>query len=398
MRSSETNYDKENVDVQKRPCSLQLAKGGVTDGLGGKEGFRKRVVISPSQWFSKTQNTPKATRCTIRDSPSHAGAIATLRDNNRVRVLRELHRKIIQSSTQAEPNAGACAATPTMAIGESIGAAVDAEAALVIGSSPPTHTRDMLHEKSSARRKSLTPSRSPSRAAEAMSASPPTLTPFSQRVAEEGAALAANNESNPLAQSSSGGWKVVFDDATPISSSKEGAGPATTAPDSGPEAEESANPTKTHKEDGDEPRADDSERGSRGGVWYMPDSTLSTPVRPSPRDGAPHDHVPCLTPMAERKEGQTSLEGTSVIDDDYSMFVRYGWMGSLGLALPKSWLGGAERLCAALASHASPPMLQMTVVGMFSPRLDLLTFFRLKFRSRSCIWPSSPCVYAFSHT
>ena len=73
--------DKENVDPQHRPLSLQIMAGS---NLEGKDGHRKRIVISPSQWFNKGKCTPKTTRCTIRDSPSHAGAIAALRDNKKV--------------------------------------------------------------------------------------------------------------------------------------------------------------------------------------------------------------------------------------------------------------------------------------------------------------------------
>jgi hypothetical protein len=311
--------DKENADVHNtRPTSLPVAKGGRVDEA--REGHRKRVVISPSQWFSKTQNTPKATRCTIRDSPSHAGAIATLRDNNRVRVLRELHRKIIQSSTQRELPADTSTAPSAPAAD---------------GSSSPAYSRDTLYaenERGGGRRKSLTPSRSPSRAAAAMSASPPTPKPFSQRVAEEGEATAKlhpSAEGDPLAQSSSGGWKVVSEDAatSPDAPSAQAPELATLEqPSLQHEADTSVEVTQTQALQAiDAPRGTAAERISRGGVWYMPDATLSTPGRPSPPSSGPaavHTRARCLTPMAESKDGFKTLEGGSVLDDDYSLFIR----------------------------------------------------------------------------
>ena len=166
-------------DEQARPSSLPVM-AGMRAGLDGREAHRKRVVISPSQWFSKVVNTPKATRCTIRDSPSHAMAIAALRDNNRVRVLREMHRKIIQSSAQLGPDE------------HHHQDAVPPAAATDHAYASPHSARDALYVESdtSSRRGCrmlLTPRRSTAKApgAAAMrSPSPPTPTPFLLRVDE----------------------------------------------------------------------------------------------------------------------------------------------------------------------------------------------------------------------
>ena len=218
-------------------------------------GHRKRVVISPSQWFSKvsgvavgtlhaahartrasrltmsvrakTQNTPKATRCTIRDSPSHAMAIATLRNNNRVQVLRELHRRIIQG-TSTQP---ADTAVQTACGRDTLQVESDGSRRLLT-TPRPTPAKDLLDPSNNL------PSSSQ---ASAQSPSPPTPAPFRERVrmAEEtssevafgpctasiegGASAGMETEkadlqaakdveacsANALAQSSSCGWQVV---------------------------------------------------------------------------------------------------------------------------------------------------------------------------------------------
>jgi len=164
-------------DEQARPSSMPLMAGARV-APDGREAHRKRVVISPSQWFNKVVNTPKATRCTIRDSPSHAMAIAALRDNNRVRELREMHRKIIQSSAQPAHDMhhhhdGAGAALPPAAADQA---------------SPPP-ARDALHVEGDGgrgRRMSLSPRRSAAKTpgTAVRSPSPPTPTPFHLRVEE----------------------------------------------------------------------------------------------------------------------------------------------------------------------------------------------------------------------
>ena len=231
-----------------------------------KDAFRKRVVISPSQWFSKTQNTPKATRCTIRDSPSHAVAIANLRNNNRVQVLRELHKKIIQSSTQAikeQPSGPAVAETVTDA---------------------------------------PSPSMSPTSAAAAMSPSPTIPIPFNIRVEEKldeaGPVWPENAGSDELAQS--GGWKVVSEDAAVLSVTK--ATGEEDAPQLSPEkASESLTPLKAGSQKSDERDTEHEAKQatspvaqeggathgkSTGALWYMPNDTLSTTLS-TPARGFP---------------------------------------------------------------------------------------------------------------
>ena len=176
---------------------------------------------------AQTQNTPKATRCTIRDSPSHAMAIATLRNNNRVQVLRELHRKIIQgTSTQPSDTAVQPASGRDTLQVESDGSR------RLLTTPRPTPAKDLPDPSNNLPSSPLPSTQSPS---------PPTPPPFRERVRmaeqtssevaleprtasiEGGASVGMETEkadlqaakdveacaANALAQSSPCGWQVV---------------------------------------------------------------------------------------------------------------------------------------------------------------------------------------------
>lgn len=68
------------------------------------DGPKKRKMISPTRWFKVEQS--KA-RSTMVDSPSHATAIASLKSNNQVKILREHHSRMIASAIRhSKPSNG----------------------------------------------------------------------------------------------------------------------------------------------------------------------------------------------------------------------------------------------------------------------------------------------------
>ena len=253
---------KENIDLQGRPsnCNVLLGNPHIHEI---KEGHRKRVVISPSQWFNKGQSTPKATRSTIRDSPSHGDVIAKLRDNNRVQVLREVHRKMIQSSAQLAMD------TPLAPA-----AAADTSARV------PICARDVLHieiEGAGSRRMAFTPSHSAVNTSANLSISPPTPTPSNVRAAEEMRRVDMLAQSSSavdlLAQSSSGGWRVVPEEPQQQTAAIEEKGDESVEKDEETGQPDATGKSKEMKEEQDEVKK------TGGAVCYMPDFTLTTPAR-----------------------------------------------------------------------------------------------------------------------
>ena len=180
----------------------------------------------------------------------------------------------------------------------------------LVGAENSTPVRDVLHigsESSGCRRMCITPHRTPSRAAERMTASSPTPMPFSVHAVAEREEPAVSEQTGSTADvlTQSGGWKVVSEEcaATCLRNVDQTSG--TDRPHHGvAESEPKGGGTEHEQSKPSQPpmgitsaNSDKASSASGGAVWYMPDFTLSTPARPAASSPSAEGLNMCLFPI-----------------------------------------------------------------------------------------------------